>query len=235
LSGNEPPFGRQLLAEIVGTFFLTFVAAGAEVAGVLSDGRVGDAAKAMAPGLVVLALIYASGDVSGAHFNPAVTSAFALRGVFPWAKLPAYVAAQLAGSCLAAIVLRALFGTLRDVGVTRLTVSVGKGLALEVIITALLVLIILNTAHRHSIIGTEAALAVGATIALAGLFAGPLSGASMNPARSLGPALVSGATNHVWVYIVGPLAGAGAATALSFAFHPDRNEDEDEAAEGDGR
>src|SRR5207244_3510510 len=141
----------------------------------------------IAPGLVVAALIFSIGDVSGAHFNPAVTLAFALRRVFRWRYVPVYWMAQVAGACTAAAVLRALFGLVGDLGMT-LPRSGGddQALVMEVILSGLLVFVVVNTATRHSLIGNDTALAVGATIALCGLFGGPVSGASMNPARSLG-------------------------------------------------
>jgi aquaporin Z len=187
---SPPSWPRCLFAEMLGTFVLTFVAAGAVMAGVLSHGEVDHVAKTVAPALVITALIYALGDVSGAHFNPAVTLAFALRRDFHWARVPGYWAAQLAGATGAALLLRYLLGSVAHLGTTRSELNDPKTVLFETILTIVLVTVILNAASRHSLIGTDAAIAVGATIALCGLFAGTLTGASMNPARSFGPAIV---------------------------------------------
>jgi len=224
---------RALLAEVVGTFALTFVAAGGEVIGAISDGAVGPASRAVAPGLVVAALIYAIGNDSGAHFNPSVSFAFALRRVFPWRWVPAYWAAQITGALMAALLLRVLFGVQKDLGATHAHFGLTTSLVMEVVLTAFLLLVILGTATRYSLIGTDAAMAVGATIACLGLFAAPVSGASMNPARSLGPAVVSGAADDLWVYLLGPLAGAALAVGVTEILHPRRHACETEVAEGE--
>jgi len=231
---NRPPSAaRCLLAETVGTFALTVVAAGTVMAGALSHGDVDHVAKAIAPGLVVMALIYAFGDVSGAHFNPVVTLAFALRRDFGWRRVPAYWTAQITGACAAALFLREMLGTVGHLGASESSLTATRTVALETVLTALLVTVILNSASRHSLIGTDAALAVGATIALCGLFAATLSGASMNPARSLGPALVSGNLGNLWPYIAGPALGSAIGVALSFALHPHHDQDEKQAAQGE--
>jgi aquaporin Z len=231
---SEPPLPRRLFAEALGAGFLTFVAAGAEIDAVLSHGKVDLVAKAVAPGFVVMAMIYAMGDVSGAHFNPAVTTAFALRRVFSWRQVPAYWAAQFGGAIAAAALLRSLFGTTARVGSSQLHTTTGRGFVLEIVLSWLLITIILNTATRNRVVGPEAAIAVGATIALCGLFAEPLSGASMNPVRSLGPAFVSGTLTHQWIYVVAPLTGAVLATATSRVLHPHREPEEVKVANGDG-
>jgi len=231
---SDPPrTPRCLLAESLGTFALTLVAAGSVMAGTLSRGQVDHVAKSVAPGLVVMALIYAFGDASGAHFNPVVTLAFALRGDFRWRRLPGYWIAQVTGATASAIALRAILGDIAHLGASRATLSAGRATALEVILTALLVTVILNTASRHSLIGTDAAIAVGATISLCGLFAETLSGASMNPARSLGPALISSDFHSLWPYVIGPSLGSICAVALSFLLHPHRDEAEQDAAQGE--
>jgi aquaporin Z len=222
-----------MLAEFLGAFMLTFVAAGAIMAGVLSHGEVDHVAKAVAPGLVVAALIYALGDVSGAHFNPAVTLAFTARGDFPWRRVPGYLVAQLAGATGAALLLRFLLGPVARVGASETQLSDAKTVALEAVLTLLLLTVILNAASRYSLIGTDAAIAVGAAIALCGLFAGTLTGASMNPARSFGPAIVSGHAGNLWMYVIGPLIGATLAVLISAALHPHRDRGEREAAEGE--
>jgi MIP family channel proteins len=224
---------RALLAEVVGTFALTFVAAGGVVIGALSEGAVSAASRAVAPGLVVLALIYAIGNDSGAHYNPSVTLAFALRRAFQWRWVTPYWAAQVIGAVAAALLLRMLFGTAKDIGATHPHYGTTVALVMEIVLTFLLVLVILGTATRYSLIGTDAALAVGATIACEGLFAAPVSGASMNPARSLGPALVSGAVSDLWVYLVGPFAGAALAVVATAILHRTRHPWEKEAAQGE--
>jgi aquaporin Z len=230
---DEPNLVRCLVAETLGTFALTLVAAGTVMAGVLSHGEVDHVAKAIAPGLIVMALIYAFGDVSGAHFNPAVTLAFAFRRDFRWTRVPGYWFAQLAGATAAGLFLLSTLGRVEHLGRSETTLSVSRTFMLEAVLTAILVLVILNTASRHSLIGTDAALAVGATIALCGLFAATLSGASMNPARSLGPAIIDGHAGNVWIYVVGPALGAIAAVAISFVLHPHRDAEERVAAEGE--
>lgn len=223
---DPPHWPRRLGAETIGTFGLVFVAAGGDTMATLADGQIGAAARAIAPALMVAAFIYAIGDVSGAHFNPAVTLAFSLKGLLPPTWVGPYWAAQLLGAVGAAVVLRALFGASIEAGVSTPHVTDWTAVALEAILTALLVAVILGTADRYRIVGPDAALAVGATIALCGLIALPITGASMNPARSLGPAIVSGDTANVWIYLVGPVAGAFIAVAavrfLHGPGHPDR-------------
>jgi aquaporin Z len=159
---------------------------------------------------MVMAIIYFMGAVSGAHLNPAVTLAFALRRNFPWRRVPGYVLAQLVGGISAALLLRAMFGAGGAMGATVPGIGIGNGraLAMEVLLTAGLVNVILGTASGARNIGPNGALAVGGYIALAGLWASPVSGASMNPVRSLAPDLVRGNFGTTWIYIVGPLAGA---------------------------
>jgi aquaporin Z len=179
-----------------------------------------------------MAFIYAMGDVSGAHFNPAVTFAFALRGAFPWSRLPGYCLAQLAGALAAAGLLRILFGDVAHLGATTPKHGEFQSLVMEILLTWLLVTVILGTATRYQLIGPSAALAVGATIALCGLFAGPVSGASMNPARSLGPAIVSGEMASAWISVAGPSVGASAAVLVAWILKGNKRPQEDKAAEG---
>jgi len=232
----EASLPRRLVAESVGAFFLTLVAAGGEVIASITRGEVGASAKAVAPGLVVMALIYALGDVSGAHFNPVVTLAFALRRVFPWSCVPAYVIAQLVGATVAAAVLRAMFGDVAHLGATSVRYgTVGTGLVTEILLSALLVTVILNTATRARVLGPNAAIAVGATIALAGLFAAPISGASMNPARSLGPTILTSFPAYWWIYLAGPTVGAILAVVASRVLHPHHDAREVDVAQGEHR
>jgi aquaporin Z len=225
---------RRLLAEFGGTFFLVLVAAGAGVVNAVSHGQVGRAAAVTAPGLMVLALIYTIGETSGAHINPAVTVAFAARGNFPWRRVPGYLLAQFAGAIAAAGLLRGLFGTAGGLGGTVPGRGIGGGaaLAVEAVLTFGLVTVILGTASGARNVGHNAAIAVGGYVALAGLWASPVSGASMNPARSLGPALTGGGLGRAWIYIVGPLAGGLLAVALAWALRGPPSPAADLAAQG---
>lgn len=182
-----------------------------------AKGQISLAAAVVAPGLMVMAIILFMGAVSGAHLNPAVSLAFALRGDFPWRRVPGYIVTQLIGATLACLFLRWVFGNVEHLGAT----LPGPGyqdwqaLLMEIVLTALLVSVILGTASAAQNVGAIAALGVGGYIALAGLWAAPVSGVSMNPARSFGPALVSGDWHDFWVYVAGPLVGA-AAGALAY-------------------
>lgn len=209
---------RRLFAEAFGTFLLVVVAAGAPVVDVASHGQVPLDAQVVAPGLMVLGIIYFMGAVGGAHLNPAVSMAFALRGNFPWKRVPGYVGAQLVGALGAAGLLRVAFGNIGNLGVTAPGAHIGAGtvVAIEALITVGLVSVILGTASGARNIGANAGIAVGSYIALAGLWAAPVTGASMNPFRTLGPALVGGHFTDWWAYVVGPLAGA--AIAVGFAW-----------------
>ena len=207
---------RRLFSELLGTFALVLAAAGG---GLLhAKGQISLAAAVVAPGLMVMAIILFMGAVSGAHLNPAVSLAFALRGDFPWRRVPAYIVTQLIGATLACLFLRWIFGNVEHLGAT----LPGPGyknwqaLLMEIVLTALLVSVILGTASAAQNVGAIAALGVGGYIALAGLWAAPVSGVSMNPARSFGPALASGDWTSYWVYLVGPIAGA--LIAVGFAY-----------------
>ncbi len=201
---------RRVFSEAWGTFLLVVVAAGAVVVGARSHGAVTLSMIVVAPGLMVMAIIYFMGAVGGAHLNPAVTIAFAVRRNFPWKRVPGYILSQFVGGVAAAIFLRAMFGT---VGLLGATVP-GKGisdfqaLAMEILLTTGLVSTILGTASGARNVGSNAALAIGGYIALAGLWAAPISGASMNPVRSFAPDLIRGDLSTCWIYIVGPLIGA---------------------------
>jgi len=201
---------RRLFAETWGTFLLVLAAAGAGVVGVRTGGGIAPAVQAAAPGLMVMVIIYTMGAVSGAHLNPAVTLAFALRGNFPWRRVPGYLAAQFGGGLAAAVFLRAMFGTSGGLGATVPGAGIGalNAVIMEILMTAGLVNVILGTASGARNIGTNGAIAVGGYIALAGILAGSVSGGSMNPARSLGPDVVRGDLAASWIYVVGPLAGA---------------------------
>jgi len=226
------PLWRQAGAELIGTFFLTLAGAGIEIAAVLFPDHIDRTIKAAAPAAVVAAMIYSVGDISGAHLNPVVTAAFAVRRAFEWRKVPIYWAVQICGALLAALILRALFGTVASGGASTVHVTAWRGAVVEGLVTALLLIVILNTAHQHSLIGTEAALAVGATLLVCHLLAGEFTSASLNPARSLGPAVVAGHFDNLWVFIVGPLAGAAVAIGVMMVLRPRANLDEARAATG---
>ncbi|HTW40695.1 MAG TPA: aquaporin [Solirubrobacteraceae bacterium] len=199
---------RRLFSELLGTFMLVLVAAGG---GLLhGEGQISLAAAVVAPGLMVMAIILFMGAVSGAHLNPVVSLAFALRGDFPWKRLPGYVLIQLVGANLACLFLEAVFGNVEHLGATLPGPGYAnwQALLMEVVLTGMLVSVILGTASAAQNVGAIAALGVGGYIALAGLWSAPVSGTSMNPARSFGPALVSGDFASFWVYVLGPLAGA---------------------------
>ena len=214
---NDPTkIWRCLLAEMLGTFLLTFVAAGADVYDAIGHGPVNANARLVAPGLMVMAMIYVVGGLSGAHFNPVVTLAFALRRDFPWKRVPGYIIVQLIGAIIAALILRSLFGLAGHLGETLPHAGTIPALVTEIILTFILITVILGTATNHSLIGHNAALAVGGTIALDGMFAYTASGASMNPARSLGPFIVAGQLGDAWIYIVGPLVGGLIAVGIAY-------------------
>ena len=209
---------RRLFAEILGTFFLVLVGAGGGVVDAVSHGAVGRAASVTAPGLMVMAIILFMGAVSGAHLNPAVTLGFAVRGDFPWRRVPGYVLAELLGSTLAVLLLWAMFGKVGSLGATEPGAGISdlQAMLMEMTLTVGLFSVILGTASRSQNLGPLSALGVGSYIVLAGLWSSPISGASMNPARSFGPDLVLGNFDHYWVYVVGPILGA--MIAVGFAF-----------------
>jgi len=207
---------RRLFSELLGTFMLVLVAAGG---GLLhGKGQISLAAAVVAPGLMVLAIILFMGAVSGAHLNPVVSLAFALRGDFPWRRVPGYIITQLVGATLACLFLLAVFGNVEHLGAT----LPGPGyhnwqaLLMEIALTGGLVSVILGTASAAQNVGVIGAFGVGGYIALAGLWSAPVSGTSMNPARSFGPALVGGDWTAYWVYVIGPLAGAAIAVGCAW-------------------
>jgi len=203
---------RQLAAEFAGTFALVFAGTGAVVINDIS-GVVTHVGIALTFGLVVLALIYALGDISGAHLNPAVTVGFWAAGRFPLRLLPGYVLAQLAGGVTASVLLRLLFDQHPTLGATVPRAGAGQSFVLEIVLTLILMFVILSVSTGAKEKGLLAGVAIGAVIAFEALFAGPISGASMNPARSLAPALISGRFEHLWVYLAAPLLGAILAVA----------------------
>lgn len=223
---------RCLVAEAVGTFALTLVAAGTIVLGKITGQKVDYTAQNIAPGLVIMAMIYALGDASGAHLNPVVTLAFAIRRDFPWRKVPGYWVAQFCGALLAGLLLRISFGVVDDLGTTKPHTGNASAFAFEVVLTAFLVLVILGTSTRYQVVGPNAALAVGGTLAFCSLLGGAVSGASMNPFRSLGPALAAGSIANMWIYVLAPLLGGLLAVGLSWLLLGGRKSGEKEAAQG---
>jgi MIP family channel proteins len=172
-------------------------------------------------GLIIMTMIYATGHISGAHFNPAVTAAFAVSRHFPWQQVPVYWAAQLAGAVLASLFLRLLFGNVAGLGSTVPAGSDGQAFALELALTFFLMFVIISVATDVRAVGQAAAIAIGGAVGLEAMFGGPISGASMNPARSLGPALVSGTWESQWLYVAAPLIGA-VLGAITYQFIRDR-------------
>jgi aquaporin Z len=225
---------RRLFAELLGTFFLVLAAAGAGMMNAAFPGTIGRSAAVVAPGLTVMAIILFMGHVSGAHLNPAVTIGFPLRGDFPWRRVPGYIVVQLVGATLAALFLHAVLNVSSVYGSTY-PASGHSGAAamwMEMILTMGLVSVILGTASGAQNVGALAAVGVGGYIALAGLWASPLSGASMNPARTFGPDLVATNFTDFWVYVVGPVTGAVIAVAFAAILRGRGGGDAVAAAEG---
>lgn len=207
---------NKLVAECFGTFCLVFAGTGAIVVNEVTGGVVSHVGVALTFGLVVMAMIYAVGDVSGAHLNPAVTFGFWMSRRLGGALVPGYIVAQLAGAIAASLVIVALFPTSPTLGETIPAGPVMQSLVLEAILTLILMLVILRVASGPKETGIMAGTAIGGVVGLEAMFAGPISGASMNPARSLAPAIVSGRVEVAWLYVVAPLAGAALAVPLHF-------------------
>jgi aquaporin NIP len=206
----------MLAAEFVGTFALVFAGCGA----VMVDAKtqaLGHVGVAISFGLAIMVMIYAVGHISGAHFNPAVTFAFALSRHFPWPRLLGYVAAQVLGAICAAALLGASLGDIASIGATLPSGSLGQSFLWELVLSFFLMFVIMAVATDTRAVGEAAAIAIGGTVALDAIFGGLISGASMNPARSLGPALVSGELHALWLYLLAPLFGT-ALGALIYQF-----------------
>jgi len=199
---------KKLTAECLGTFALVFAGTGAIVVNDVTSGGIAQAGIAIMFGLVVMAMIYAVGDISGAHFNPAVTSAFWFSGRFSGRQVFPYILAQCLGAFMASGVLHFLFPTHPTLGTTSPAGTDSQSFVLELILTFLLMFVILNVSTGAKEKGITAGIAIGAVIALEAMFAGKICGASMNPARSLAPAIVSGHLDHLWIYLTAPVAGA---------------------------
>jgi len=204
---------RALVAEAIGVFALVFAGCGAIMVNA-KTGDLGQVGIAISFGLVIMVMIYAVGHISGAHFNPAVTFAFAVTRHFPRSRAVAYWGAQLTGAVAAALFLRLSLGDVADVGATQPSGSEAQAFAWELLMTAILMFVVVAVATDTRAVGEAAAIAVGGTIGLCAMFGGPVSGASLNPARSAGPALVSGDVHALWLYIVAPVAGASIGALL---------------------
>ena len=212
---------HQLAAEFFGTFILLFAGCGAIVINQETGGTaITHVGIALTFGLVVLALIYAFGDISGAHFNAAVTVAFAGAGRFPWTQVPVYVTAQTLGGLAACGLLHGLFPTHKTLGATLPAGSAAQSFVLELVLTFILMLVILNVSTGPKEKGITAGIAVGAVIGLEAMFAGPICGASMNPVRSFAPALISGQLTHLWLYLLAPTLGALMAVPVNLLIRP---------------
>jgi MIP family channel proteins len=231
---KEPPeLGRSFFAEAFGTFCLTMVDCGAVMVGEITH-KVSETALSIVPALLIMAMIYSLGHVSGAHFNPAVTIAFALRRVFSWKLVPVYIACQLCGALIAATVLHFLFGNVKNLGTSTPHYDLPVAFTVELMVSCILISVILGTATKHKTMGPEAAVAVGGTIALCGLFAKPISSASMNPARSIGPAIISASTENLWIFVSAPVAAGIAGVLIVWVLHGPAKKEEVEGARGDG-
>ena len=202
---------HRFVAEALGTFALVFAGTGAIVVDALQPGLISHLGVALTFGLVVAAMIYAVGDVSGAHLNPAVSIGLWLARRFPGSEVAPYIASQVAGAVAASVLVRGLFGNAAALGATLPQGSAGQSFAVEIVLTLLLTFTILHVTAREPLERAMAGVTIGSVVGLCALFAGPVSGASMNPARSLGPALVGGQLDHLWLYLVAPVVGAGLA------------------------
>jgi aquaporin NIP len=220
---------RKLAAEFIGTFAMILVGCGAISVEASQPGVIGHGGVSLIFGLVVGAMIYATGHISGAHFNPAVTLGFASTGRFPWAQVPLYTLAQVLAAISAMAVLSWVLPDHAS-GVTGTSLTLGKAFAVEGMITFFLMFVIASVATDHRAVSQLAGVAIGATVTLGALFGGPLTGASMNPARSVGPALVLGDMTNLWLYLVAPCVGA---VAGAWAYRLIRCDDQ-EAEDVDG-
>lgn len=217
---------EKWLAELIATFALVFCGTGAIVIDQQSDGAVTHVGVAITFGLIVMAIIYSLGDISGAHMNPAVTIAFTIAKIFPLKQVLPHIISQLTGAFLASAVIRFLFPSNDLLGATLPVGTEMQSFILEFILTFFLMLVIINVATGSKEQGMFAGLAIGSTVLLEAMFAGPICGASMNPARSITPAIVSGHIEHLWIYIVAPIAGAAFAIPVFKILHNKSNQNE---------
>lgn len=211
---NEPNLVKRSVAEVIGTFALVFCGTGAIIVDKETGGIVSHAGVAATFGLIVMAMIYGLGEISGAHLNPAVSIAFSLAGRLPVKALLPYIGSQIFGAILASLLLHALFPNNSLLGTTLPTGTALQSFVLEMILTFILMLVIMGVATGSKEQGLFAGIAIGGVVLLEAMFAGPICGASMNPARSLAPALVSGHIENFWVYLTAPVAGASLAIPI---------------------
>ncbi len=231
---NKPSIAQKVGAEFVGTFFVTVVAASVDVLYFSGSGHVDYVSRWLARGFITAALIYTFSGISGAHLNPAVSMGFAVRRAMPVAQMLLYWLGQFAGACAAALLIVALWGRAAALGASHPgpQFTETEAVICEVLLTFLLMIVILMTAEEEAAIGKQSALAVGLTVAACGFFAGPISGASMNPARSIPPLILGGAGNIAWIYAVGPSVGAAVAAVVVAVFFNRPNKGERSAAKG---
>ena len=199
---------KKYISEFIGTFAMIFCGTGAMTINEVTGGDVTHVGIAMTWGLIVMAMIYAFGETSGAHFNPAVSIAFAYAKKFSWREVPKYIIAQILGAFSASLILWFLFPSSEILGATIPTVDVWRAFVLEFLLTFFLMVVIINVSTGSKEIGPVAGIAIGAVVLLEAMFAGPITNASMNPARSIAPAFVSGNLQHLWIYIIAPILGA---------------------------
>ncbi|TAM87528.1 hypothetical protein EPN42_11320 [bacterium] len=230
---RKPTEWQRIGAELLGTFLLTFVAAGADIVE-KTGGNIGHVARYAAPALLVMAMIWALSAISGAHINPAVTFVFSLRGSFPAFRIPSYILAQLVGAVGAAFLLRALFGGAIGEGITKpsLGYTDAQAVVIEIMLTFMLTFTIIATGEEEAVVGKNSALAVAGVIALSGFTFSPISGASTNPARSLGPMIAAGELGCAWIYLVGPLVGGALAAGCTWLLFGPPRKGEIDAAHG---
>jgi len=205
---------KKLSSEFIATLSLVFFGTGAIVIDSLTNGSIGHLGISISFGLIVLSMIYAFGETSGAHCNPAVTLGFAIAGRFPWKEVPLYILSQILGALGASLLLHTLFPQASTLGSTIPAFGISSACTFEILLTTVLMLVILKVSHGSKEIGTLAGIAIGATILLEALVGGPVSGASMNPARSIAPAMVSGNYESLWIYIFAPSIGACLASVI---------------------
>lgn len=199
---------KKYISEFIGTFSMIFCGTGAMTVNEVTGGDVTHVGIAITWGLIVMAMIYAFGETSGAHFNPAVTIAFAYAKKFSWKEVPKYIIVQVLGALTASLILWYLFPTSEHLGATIPSVDVGRAFVMELLLTFFLMVVIINVSTGSKEIGVIAGIAVGAVVLLEAMFAGPITNASMNPARSIAPAIVAGKMQHLWMYILAPILGA---------------------------
>jgi aquaporin Z len=221
---STPSLARRLAAEAFGAFSLVFAGTGAIIVNDVSNGALTHAGISLVFGLIVLAMIYTVGDVSGAHLNPAVTLGFFVAGRIPFRPVVPYIAVQCLSATTASLALRLIFPKHPTLGATLPSDSVAAAFVFEFVMTLILMVVVLSVSKGGRERGITAGIVVGSVIALEALFGGPISGASMNPARSLGPAIVSGTFSHHWIYWAAPLLGAVVATGVFRAIHSSESE-----------